>query len=40
MAVVVFQRSSDAGMARMKYNGKIIDGREYILLPVEVTEVF
>ena len=28
MAVVSFQRSTDAALARTKYNGKIVDGRE------------
>ena len=28
MAVVTFQRAGDAAVARAKYNGKIVDGRE------------
>lgn len=28
MAVVIFQRSADAMIARSKYNGKFIDGRK------------
>ena len=28
MAVVTFQRAGDAAVARTKYNGKIVDGRE------------
>ena len=30
MAVVAFQRSGDAAIARAKYNGKIVDGREFL----------
>lgn len=29
MAIVSFQRSGDAVVARAKYNGKIVDGSEY-----------
>jgi THO complex subunit 4 len=29
MAVVVFQRPGDAVVARSKYDGKIVDGREF-----------
>jgi THO complex subunit 4 len=29
MAVVWFQQPGDALVARAKYNGKIVDGREY-----------
>lgn len=28
MAVVTFQRAGDANIARAKYDGKIVDGRE------------
>ncbi len=34
-----FQRSGDASVARTKYNGKIIDGREYSIVRIEVAEV-
>ncbi|KAJ3485739.1 hypothetical protein NLI96_g4736 [Meripilus lineatus] len=34
MAVVSFQRSGDAGVARTKYNGKIIDGRRPIKIEI------
>lgn len=29
MAVVTFTRPGDAAVARTKYNGKIVDGREF-----------
>ncbi len=32
MAVVTFQRSGDAAVARAKYDGKIVDGRESAVL--------
>lgn len=32
MAVVWFQRPGDAAVARAKYDGKIVDGRELQLL--------
>jgi THO complex subunit 4 len=32
MAVVTFQRSGDAAVARAKYDGKIVDGREFPVL--------
>lgn len=32
MAVVSFQRPGDAALARAKYNGKIVDGRKYLVL--------
>lgn len=37
MAVVSFQRSADAALARAKYNGKIVDGREYPVLNVTLS---
>ena len=30
MAVVTFQRPGDADIARAKYDGKIVDGREFV----------
>lgn len=32
MAVVTFQRAGDAAVARAKYDGKIVDGREFFVL--------
>ena len=32
MAVVTFQRAGDAAVARAKYDGKIVDGREFSVL--------
>jgi len=34
MAVVAFQRASDAAVARAKYNGKIVDGRRPIRIEI------
>ncbi|KAI0261664.1 hypothetical protein BC834DRAFT_895358 [Gloeopeniophorella convolvens] len=34
MAVVTFQRPTDAGLARTKYNGKVIDGRHKIKIEI------
>ena len=31
MAIVSFTRPTDAAVARAKYNGKIVDGSEYLL---------
>ena len=37
MAVVSFQRSTDAALARTKYNGKIVDGRECLSIESAIT---
>ena len=37
MAVVSFQRSTDAALARTKYNGKIVDGRECLSIEFAIT---
>ena len=37
MAVVSFQRSTDAALARTKYNGKIVDGRECLSIEFLIT---
>ncbi|OCH85767.1 hypothetical protein OBBRIDRAFT_797835 [Obba rivulosa] len=38
MAVVTFQRSGDAAVARAKYNGKIVDGKRPIKIEIIVDE--
>ncbi len=32
MAVVTFQRATDAVLAQSKYNGKVIDGSKFLLI--------
>lgn len=32
MAVVTFARPGDAAIARQKYDGKVVDGRAYIIV--------